>query len=189
MDIVNAFLIACFHSVGFWSRGLMVRISGAADQGGHGQWRTLRGACLRIDLRPKRHRSSNNQAQAPLDQRPGRADKPDDQGGNHQALLLSDPRPTAQASRQLRGRLQLREAAQDTQGPRTQRIYLQMLDKWAPTLHLKSAPSNLGTKHRDEVWTGQEGEAGDAQRSAANAPAAANASIVSTTRVRRFERR
>lgn len=104
------------------------------DQGSHRQRRTLLGARLRVRLRQEQYRSSNHQAQAPMDQRPGRADEPNDQGSDRKALLLRDARSTARAPRQLRRGLQLRQAAQDTQGPHDLRIHLQMLDKRAPAV-------------------------------------------------------
>ena len=73
------------------------RLGRAADQGGDRKRRTLPGACLRIRLRQERHRSSADQAQAPMDQRPGRKDEPHHQGRDRQTLLLRDPRPAPTA--------------------------------------------------------------------------------------------
>lgn len=120
------------------------RIARSADQGSYGQWRTLLGARLRIRLRQERHRSPNHQTKASLDQRPSRADEPNYQRSDGQALLLRNPRPAARAPRQLRGSLQLRQTAQDPQGPHALRIHLQMLDKSAPALHIRLAPSTPG---------------------------------------------
>ena len=47
------------------------RIRRSPDQGGYREWRTLLGSCLRARLRQERHRTSNDQAEASLDQWPG----------------------------------------------------------------------------------------------------------------------
>lgn len=56
-----------------------------------------------ICLRQGRYRTPNNQAETPLDEWPSREDEPDDQGGDHQTLLLREPRPisTSPTSSQL----------------------------------------------------------------------------------------
>ena len=56
----------------------------------------------------QKHRPSAHQAQAPVDQRPGRADEPHPQGGDSQTLSLRHSRPAAPAPRRLRRRLQFR---------------------------------------------------------------------------------
>ncbi len=55
-----------------------------------------------IRLRSRRRRSSADQTKASMDQRPGRADEPNDQGRHRQTLPLSQPRTTPAASRLLR---------------------------------------------------------------------------------------
>src|ERR1700733_13780697 len=72
---------------------------------------TILGSRLRRGLRPQRYRSSPDQAQASLDQRPGRADEPHHQGCHRQALPLRNARRVAQPSCRFRQRLQLRQAA------------------------------------------------------------------------------
>jgi hypothetical protein len=47
----------------------------------------------------------------------------------------------------LRRRLQLRQAAQNPQGPNPIRIYLQSLDFRATQIQNQPAPANAGTKH------------------------------------------
>jgi hypothetical protein len=54
--------------------------------------RTLPRSCLRARLREGRDRSSHHQAEAPVDQRPGRANEPHHQGRDRQALPLRRPR-------------------------------------------------------------------------------------------------
>jgi transposase len=60
-----------------------------------------------------------DQAPSPLDQRTGRADEPDNQGRNRQAISLRVPRAACSASRRFRRRLQLRPAAENTQRTHT----------------------------------------------------------------------
>ncbi len=54
----------------------------------HGTRRTVPRPCLRVRLRQSRHRPPADQAEAPVDERPGRADEPDHQGRDRQALPL-----------------------------------------------------------------------------------------------------
>ena len=49
---------------------------------------------LRTDLRPQRHRASPDQAQPPLDERPGRENEPHAQGSHRAPILLRQPRST-----------------------------------------------------------------------------------------------
>lgn len=49
---------------------------------------------LRTDLRPQRHRASLDQAQPPLDERPGRENEPHAQGSHRAPILLRQPRST-----------------------------------------------------------------------------------------------
>src|ERR1700729_4309930 len=58
-------------------------------------------------------RTSTDQAQSSLDQWTGRADEPDNQGRDRQAISLRISRSTRSASCQLRRRLQLRPATED----------------------------------------------------------------------------
>jgi transposase len=58
-------------------------------------------------------RTSTDQAQSSLDQWTGRADEPDNQGRDRQAISLRISRSTRSASRRLRRRLQLRPATED----------------------------------------------------------------------------
>ena len=68
------------------------------------------------------------QAQASMDQWASRKNEPHPQGRHRQTLLLRDPRPAASPPAKLRRRPQLRQAAQNPQGPNPIRIYLQSLD-------------------------------------------------------------
>ena len=63
---------------------------------------------LRISLRRPRYPAPPYQAASPLDERSGRTDEPDDQGGNRKTLPLRDTRSTAAAPHRLRRCLQLR---------------------------------------------------------------------------------
>ena len=74
-------------------------------------------ASFRERLSGARDRTSTDQAQSSLDQRTGRADEPDDQGRDSQAISLRVARPARSASRRLRRPLQLRPKAQDPQRP------------------------------------------------------------------------
>src|SRR5580700_11507794 len=82
-----------------------------------------------------------------MDQWAGRKNEPHDQGRDCQTLLLRDPRPTASPPAKLRRRLQLRQAAQNPQGPHPIRIHLQSLDFRATPIQNQPAPANAGTKH------------------------------------------
>ncbi len=135
------------------------------DQTRHGGRRALPGARLRLCLRPARDRASPDQpsaalssmlriagtlgrfAQAPLDQRAGRADEPDHQGSHGEALPLRGTRPASEAPRRLRRRLQLRAPPQDAERFDALRSHLQGMDKRCQTLHSRPTPSNAGTKH------------------------------------------
>src|SRR3984885_15843119 len=55
----------------------------------------------------------------------GRADEPDDQGCDRQAISLRIPRSTRSPSRRLRRSLQLRPATEDPWRPRPLRVRLQ----------------------------------------------------------------
>jgi len=76
-----------------------------------------------------------------------RKNEPHHQGRDRQPLLLRHPRPAASPSAKLRRRLQLRQAAQNPQGPHPIRIHLQSLDFTASDIQTQSAPANAGTKH------------------------------------------
>ena len=52
-----------------------------------------------------------HEAEPSMDQRAGRTDEPDHQGGDRQTLPLRKPRPASDASHRLHGRLQLRPSA------------------------------------------------------------------------------
>ena len=79
-------------------------IKGALEAGELGLW----GARLRIRLRPERHRSSADKAQAPVDQWASRKNEPHHQGRDRQTRLLRDPRPTASPPAKLRRRREFR---------------------------------------------------------------------------------
>ena len=116
-------------------------LSRAGHQGGPRRRRARLGARLRIRLRPERHRSSADKAQASLDQRAGRKNEPHHQGRNRQTLLLRDPRPAARPPARLRRRLQLRQTPQNPQRPHPIRVHLQSLDFRARKIQ-KSARSS-----------------------------------------------
>ena len=90
--------------------------------------RKIHGAHVRHALPGERHRASTDQAQASLDQWPGRTHEPHDQGGHRQTLSLRPSRSARKPPRRLHQRLQLRPTAQDPQRPHTLRIHLQNLD-------------------------------------------------------------
>src|SRR5215211_4516562 len=75
----------------------------AAHQGRARRRRDGLGSCLRIRLRPERHRAPAHQALSPVDQWPSRADEPDHQGRDRPALLLREPRPAPGAPPTLLG--------------------------------------------------------------------------------------
>src|SRR5277367_1051462 len=122
-------------------------LGGAGHQGRPGGWRARLGARLRIRLRPERHRSPADKAQASMDQWASRKNEPHYQGRDCQTLLLRNPRPAASPPAKLRRRLQLRQAAQNPQGPHPIRIHLQSLDFRTTQIQNQPAPANAGTKH------------------------------------------
>src|ERR1700723_1351226 len=122
-------------------------LGGAGHQGRPEGWRARLGARLRIRLRPERHRSPADKAQASMDQWASRKNEPHYQGRDCQTLLLRDPRPTASPPAKLRRRLQLRQAAQNPQGPHPIRIHPQRLEFRATPIQNQPAPANAGTKH------------------------------------------
>src|SRR3984885_7612491 len=81
--------------------------------------RSADGARQALSLRRDRRlsgtwdRTSTDQAQSSLDQWTGRADEPDNQGRDRQAISLRISRSTGSASCRLRRRLQLRPATED----------------------------------------------------------------------------
>jgi hypothetical protein len=79
--------------------------SGAGHQGRPRRWGTGLGARLRIRLRPERHRSPADKAQASMDQRASRKNESHHQGRDRQTLLLRNPRPVESPSARLRQRL------------------------------------------------------------------------------------
>ena len=112
-------------------------------------------AFRRHTLLPReRHRAPANQNQAPVDERPGRTNEPDDQGSHRQAVSLRQPPAAPEPSFRFHQCLQLRMAAQDPQGPHSVRIHLQDLDKRARTIHPRSNPSNAGTKQLEQSSCG-----------------------------------
>src|SRR5438270_10584983 len=105
-----------FGRLGVWSQALMVH-----------SYRMIRG-------------TSADQDQASLDQWPGRAHEPDDQGSDRQTVLLRSTRSARRTLGRLHQRLQLRQTAEDPEGPHALRIHLQMLDFPARTIQTQSAP-------------------------------------------------
>jgi transposase len=103
-------------------------------------------AYVRYALPGERNRTSADQDQASLDQWPGRAHEPDDQGSDRPTLSLRPTRSARSTPFRLHQRLQLRSAAEDPEGPHALRIHLQMLDFPARTIQTQSAPANAGTK-------------------------------------------
>src|SRR5262245_19550685 len=101
----------------------------------------------------KRHRTSADQDQASLDQWPGRAHEPHDQGSDRPTLPLRSTRSARSSPCRLHHRLQLRSAAEDPEGPHTLRIHLQMLDFPARTIQTQPAPANAGTTQLGSVDT------------------------------------
>jgi hypothetical protein len=95
-------------------------------------------ASLEVRLCQGRHRSPAHQAQASLDQRPGRTHEPNPQRSNRQTLLLRDARPVPTTSRRLRQRLQLRQKTQNSQRTYALRIYLLTLDKRTTKIQTQS---------------------------------------------------
>jgi transposase InsO family protein len=87
-------------------------------------------ACADLDIEHRLTKTST-----PLDERPGRAHEPDDQGGDGQTLPLRQPRPAPAAPRRLRRRLQLRPSAEDPTWSHALRSHLQNLDGTAVQVH------------------------------------------------------
>ena len=83
---------------------------------------------VRYALPREWHRTSADQDQASLDQWPGRAHEPHDQGSDRPTLPLRSTRSARSSPRRLHQRLQLRSTAEDPEGPHALRIHLQMLD-------------------------------------------------------------
>jgi len=106
----------------------------------------IRDAYVRYAMPRKRDRTSADQDQASLDQWPGRAHEPHDQGSDCPTLLLRSTRSARSSPCRLHHRLQLRSAAQDPEGPHTLRIHLQKLDFPARPIQTQPAPANAGTK-------------------------------------------
>ena len=109
--------------------------------------RTLLGPRLRICLRQQRHRPSPDQAEASLDQRPGRADEPDHQGRDRQALPL---RNHDQLRRHLADFVAAYNFARRLKTLKGLTPYEFICKRWtsrARTIHPQPAPSNAGTKH------------------------------------------
>src|SRR6202789_1076470 len=106
----------------------------------------LANAYVRQDLSRAGNRTSADQAEPSLDERPGRANEPNDQGGDRQTLSLREPRPVAPPPRRLPRRLQFRSTAQNPQGPHALRVHLQTMDNRAQTIQPQPAPANAGTK-------------------------------------------
>ncbi len=94
----------------------------------------IRDAYVRYALSGKWHRASADQDQASMDERPGRAHEPDDQGSDRSTLSLRSTRSTRSTPCRLHQRLQLRSAAEDPEGPHALRVHLQMLDFPARTI-------------------------------------------------------
>lgn len=105
------------------------------------------GPSFRPSMLAARYRASADQAQAPLDKWPGRADEPDDQGGNRQTLSLRQPRSAPQPHWRFRLGIQFRPTAQDPSRPHTTCIHLRRLDKRARKIQARSNQANAGTKH------------------------------------------
>jgi hypothetical protein len=104
------------------------------------------GARLRIRLRPERHRSPADKAQAPWTngqvERMNRTIK--DATVKRYFYETHDP---ASPPAKLRRRLQLRQTPQNPQRPHPIRIRLQSLDFRTSQIQTQSAPANAGTKH------------------------------------------
>jgi hypothetical protein len=105
----------------------------------------IRDTYVRYALPRERDRTSPDQDQASLDQWPGRTHEPHDQGSDRPTLPLRSTRSAPSSPCRLHQRLQLRSAAEDSEGPHALRIHLQMLDFPARTIQTQSAPANAGT--------------------------------------------
>lgn len=82
-----------------------------------------------------------------MDNRPGRADEPDEQRMDREAVPSSPPRPATNTPLGLRGSLQLRPRSQEPEQSHSLRLNLQGLDIRTQRIHPKSDPLNAGTEH------------------------------------------
>ena len=83
----------------------------------------------------------------PLDQWPGRADEPHNQGRDGQALPLREPRATPNPPAVVRRCLQPRPPAQVPQRQKPLRVHLSAVDHRATAVQNQPIPSQSGTKH------------------------------------------
>ena len=95
----------------------------------------------------QRHRAPADQALSPVDQRPGRADEPHDQGRHGQGLPLRRPGKPQGPCPGLRHRLQLRQAPQGAEMANTLSGHLRGLDESTR----QSSRSTRTTSSRDHT--------------------------------------
>ena len=100
-----------------------------------------------------RHRAPLHQDQSSMDQRPGRADEPNHQARDGQALPRRQSRPAPAAPRGLRRRLQIRPTPQASMRPHALRIHLQSMGYFAKhgPKSLNASPQTRTTKCRDQT--------------------------------------
>ena len=121
-------------------------LGGSGHQGRPGGWRARLGARLRIRLRPERHRSPADKAQASMDPWASRKNEPHDQGRDCQTLL---PRPTTSCEPTCKTS-STPTTSPDASKPSEAypiRIRRQSLDFRTSQIQTQSAPANAGTKH------------------------------------------
>jgi hypothetical protein len=86
-------------------------------------------------LRGRRRRAPADQAEPSVDERPGRADEPNDRGRLRQALPLRQPRRAAHAPRRFPRGPKLRPQTENAERPHAQRRHLQDQDCRARSFH------------------------------------------------------
>src|ERR1700722_9727396 len=100
---------------------------------------------LRPSLHEERHRAPVDQALSPLDQRPGRANEPHDQGRHSQDLPLRRSAQPEGPCPGLRHRLQLRQPLEGPEMANALSSHLRGLDESSRNLQNQSAPPHSET--------------------------------------------
>ena len=103
-------------------------------------------------LHEERHRAPVDQALSPLDQRPGRANEPHDQGRHSQGLPLRRSAQPEGPCSGLRHRLQLRQALEGPEMANALSGHLRGLDESSRNLQNQSAPPHSGTTQLASSW-------------------------------------